>query len=76
MFLYKRPAHLLRAFLLEADDVQVEVLPEPVGFVEGDAPSQALPACLGTQTQPACGTQQELPLKDTTAPNHLQTGGV
>lgn len=60
MFFYKKPAYLFHAFLLEADDVQVKVLPEPVGFVEGDAPGQAVPPRLGTQTHPPCGTQQQL----------------
>lgn len=58
-FFPTNPAYLFRAFLLEADDVQVEVFPEPVAFVEGDAPGQALPARLGTQTQPGAYPQNK-----------------
>lgn len=39
-------AYLGGPFLLEADDVQVEVLPRAVGSVEGDAPGQAVPPSL------------------------------
>lgn len=38
--------NLLQAFLLQTDDIQVEVRPQAVGSVESDSPGQAVPVGL------------------------------
>lgn len=47
--IYCQGGYLFSSFLFETNNVQIKILPQAIGFIEGDTPSQAIPLSLWTE---------------------------